>query len=213
MKQILAISLIAMLLFSCSKSREEIANELIKDYMQKSLVDPRSYEPIETIVDSAFLPLDNPKLFENIESLAEIGNKISMSERMMNHAESSISIFSGRYQSDISRTMRKQAEADYNKAKNEYEYYADEMMEKTEVFFDLVSIPQKHVGYKATHRFRSKNNAGQVDITTGFYLFDEKMEKILYACEKKDYDEMIQGVEYLKKKVEQAKSNKEIIPD
>ena len=47
------------LLFVQCKSKEDKANELIKDYMFKNLYDFESYQPIETTIDSAFHTIYN----------------------------------------------------------------------------------------------------------------------------------------------------------
>ena len=54
MKTLLFIVVSATMLLSGCKSKEEKANELIKDDMFKVLYDFASYEPIETNIDSAF---------------------------------------------------------------------------------------------------------------------------------------------------------------
>ena len=54
MKTLLFIVASATILLSGCKSKEEKANELIKDDMFKVLYDFASYEPIETNIDSAF---------------------------------------------------------------------------------------------------------------------------------------------------------------
>ena len=45
--------------FTQCKSKEDKANELIKDYMFKNLYDFESYQPIETKIDSAFHTIYN----------------------------------------------------------------------------------------------------------------------------------------------------------
>ncbi len=51
--KVLPIILIAVIFTAC-QSKEEKLNKLIKDDLFKTLYDFESYEPIETIIDSAF---------------------------------------------------------------------------------------------------------------------------------------------------------------
>ena len=64
MKKIcITISLAIFLLSSCNNSPTDKANVLIKDDMRKSLIITDSYEPVETKVDSAFAPFDEPEFY------------------------------------------------------------------------------------------------------------------------------------------------------
>ena len=53
------LALLLCLSFTQCKSKEDKANELIKDYMFKNLYDFDSYQPIETKIDSAFHTIYN----------------------------------------------------------------------------------------------------------------------------------------------------------
>lgn len=65
MKKVSVLALLLVLLVSCS-SNEDKANRLIKKEMKKTLFIADSYEPVETQLDSAFAPFDNPELFERM---------------------------------------------------------------------------------------------------------------------------------------------------
>lgn len=49
---------------SCSQSSDGKAKALISESIEKALVHPESYKPLETVVDSAFAPFDDPAFFE-----------------------------------------------------------------------------------------------------------------------------------------------------
>lgn len=49
---------------SCAHSPEEKANALIEASLKKSLYHPETYDPAETLVDSAFTPFDDPVFYE-----------------------------------------------------------------------------------------------------------------------------------------------------
>ena len=55
MKHFSIICLALLVLCSCSQSTEDKINSLIKDEMNKTLVKIKTYEPVETKIDSALL--------------------------------------------------------------------------------------------------------------------------------------------------------------
>ena len=65
MKKVIGFILCLMVLGACSRTQEEKANLLIKEDIQKVLVKPDTYEPIETKLDSAFAPYETPEFMEN----------------------------------------------------------------------------------------------------------------------------------------------------
>lgn len=62
--------LAAVLLVAC-ESKEEKAEKLIKMELTKVVTNMDSYEPVETIVDSAFSPMMTPGMFKLIETVPE----------------------------------------------------------------------------------------------------------------------------------------------
>jgi hypothetical protein len=56
MKNLLFLVTVIAVFASCNNSPESKANDLIKEEMKKSLYHVDSYDPVETIVDSAFSP-------------------------------------------------------------------------------------------------------------------------------------------------------------
>lgn len=64
MKKILLFSLAVICLMSCSQSPDNKAKLLIRESVEKALVHPESYKPLETVVDSAFAPFDDPAFYE-----------------------------------------------------------------------------------------------------------------------------------------------------
>ena len=60
MNKIFYLVLFAMVMVSCSKSKEQKAEALVKESVKKVLFKPETYKPVETKVDSAFAPYDDP---------------------------------------------------------------------------------------------------------------------------------------------------------
>ena len=155
---------------SCSKSLEDKANTLIEEDIKKTLYHPETYDPAETQVDSAFTPFDDPVFYEKTIQLCKIGMSIDEYDRKMKSAKSSMSIWSGPYQSAYSKN-------EYQEAKDEY----DENELKT-----MLDKEQLFIGFKARHRFRANNNAGQIVFGEMKYLFDKDMNKIVASYDMDD---------------------------
>ena len=64
MKHVVLIVLAILSVMSCSQSSDDKAKALISGSIEKALVHPESYKPLETVVDSAFAPFDDPAFFE-----------------------------------------------------------------------------------------------------------------------------------------------------
>lgn len=191
MKKILfAIIAISGLLVSCQKSNEDKAAALIKDSMNKTLYHPETYEGVETQLDSAFAPFDSPEFYETTLKVAKLGVEISQAEEEMKDAKSSMSIWSGPYQTAFGRN-------EYNEAKEKYDNASaqkDKATEKAQKLADQLKTElQKEpvfIGFKARHKYRANNNAGNTVFGEAKFVFDKELTQVIA-----EYD--MEGEEYL----------------
>ena len=72
MKKFIYLSFLTLVLVACSQSQEKKAEALIKESLKKSLYKPETYKPVETKVDSAFAPYDDPAFFEELAELEKM---------------------------------------------------------------------------------------------------------------------------------------------
>ena len=103
MKNIIYLALVAIVMVSCGQSQEKKAESLIKESLIKSLYKPETYKPVETIVDSAFAPYDDPAFFEELAKLGKMNSEYEELESKAKHAKSSMAIWSGPYMSAYGR--------------------------------------------------------------------------------------------------------------
>lgn len=75
MKKIFYLALVAIVIVACKQSQEQKAEYLIKESLKKSLYKPETYKPVETKVDSAFAPYDDPAFFEELAELGEMNSE------------------------------------------------------------------------------------------------------------------------------------------
>lgn len=186
MRRVLLGALLAMLCVSCSKSLEEKANALIADDIKKVLYHPETYDPAETQVDSAFTPFDDPVFYEKTVQLCKLGMSIDECDRKMKQAKSSMSIWSGPYQSAFGRNEYQEAKDEYNenaRNKKNAEIKAKKIASELKTMLDK---EQQFIGFKARHRYRADNNAGQTIFGEMKYLFDKDLRKIVATYDMDD---------------------------
>lgn len=186
MKRVLLGTLLATLFVSCVKSPEEKADALIEDDIKKVLYHPETYDPAETQVDSAFTPFDDPAFYEKTIQLCELGMIIDESDSNMKHAKSSMSLWSGTYQSAYGRNKYQEAKDEYDeneRNKNNAEIKAQKLINELKIMLD--KEPQ-FIGFKARHRYRASNNAGQTIFGEMKYLFDKDLSKIIATYDMDD---------------------------
>lgn len=189
MKKVLFGAMLIAMFASCNKSLEDKANVLIEKAIKKMMYHPESYDPTETRIDSAFTPFDDPDFYEKTMQLYKLGMAIDEYDKNMKDAKSSMSIWSGPYQSSFGRNEYQEAKEEYTKnAKNKKNAeaktrkLADElksMLDKEKVF----------IGFKVQHRFRINNNAGQTTFGEMEFLFDKNMSEIFasYDMDSEEY--------------------------
>lgn len=189
MKKVLLGTVFVTLFVSCGTSPEDKANALIEEDIKKVLYHPDTYDPVETEVDSAFTPFDDPVFYEKIVELCQLGDQVEEYKKEMKRAESSMSIWSGPYQTAYGKTQYQQAKDEYDENaenKQEAETKAMRLADELKTMFDK---ERQFIGFKARHRYRANNNAGQTLFGEKMYLLDKDMSRIVasYDTDSKEY--------------------------
>ena len=155
-------------LTACGKSNEEKANELIKKEMNKVIVNIDTYEPIETIVDSAFAPLMTAGFLNLLEGLPAQIKKYSSLQSDASQAQSLMSIYERQYTAH-DRVMYNQYKEQFESASKQME----EMESKLKTINERVekATQEKPVfnGYIVRHQYRYTKEDGNKAI--GKYTF------------------------------------------
>lgn len=201
MKNLLYLFTFILIFCSCGKSPEEKADELIKAELRKSLYKPDSYNPIETKLDSAFAPYDDPVLFEKMMETVKIGAEIKGLDHDMKQAKSTMSIWSGPYIDSYGRNEYNEAKEEYDKANAEKEKLTEKGKKKLEEIVNLLKQERKFIGYLATHNYRADNNAGNTLIGNTVFIIDKEFKEILFRCEVEEYNQMQQTIEELEERM------------
>ena len=145
---------------SCSPSPEKKAEALIKDAVLKNLVLPDTYQPVETILDSAFTPFQDPRAVSAFLELYENEQKIGVVEEQIKHAKSSMSLWSGPYMTAYGRNQYQQAKEEYDSYQSTYEALTNKREQIINDASAIFNVEPEFIGYYAHHRFRANNNEG-----------------------------------------------------
>lgn len=184
MKKNLMFIVVLCALISCTQSPQEKANALIEINLKKSLYHPESYNPAETIVDSAFTPFDDPYFYEKTVDLCKLGVEIEEYELKIKDEKSDMALYKdllGIMYSNSDKERYDQAKENYEKylaAKNKAEHKIVQLVE--ELKKDLEKESQ-FIGFKAKHRYRAQTNGGQIVFGEVKFLFDKEITKIVSA--------------------------------
>lgn len=176
---VVIVTSLVTLFVSCGKSPEDKVNALIGEDIKKVLYHPETYDPAETRIDSAFTPFDDPAFYEKAVQLYKVGVAMEEYERNMKSAKSSMAIWGGTYQSAFERNEYQEAKAEYDENaqnKKTAEIKAKRIAEELKA---LLNKEKTFIGFKACHRYRAENNAGQVVFGEMEFLFDKDITKIL----------------------------------
>lgn len=191
-KPIVVTTLIVLsaLFVCCSKSPEEKIEIMIGELVKNNLYIPESYDPVQTRVDSAFAPYDDPEFREFIvkssKKLDEAYTELKSCEFDIESAVSSMETWED-FWYDSHRL--------YNKAKKEY---AENVALKSEIEKEITEIKSeikdwietepKFIGYKAAHSYRAETNAGYTLFGGIVCLFDKECTQIIAAYDVEDDD-------------------------
>lgn len=189
MERILLGALLITLFVSCGKSPEEKANALIEDDIKKVLYHPETYDPAETQIDSAFTPFDDPVFYEKTVQLCKLGMSIDECDRKMKNAKSSMSIWSGPYQSAFGRNEYQEAKNEYDENERNKKSIEVKVKKLATELKTMLENEQQFIGFRARHRYRANNNAGQTIFGETKYLFDKSLSKIVasYDMDSEEY--------------------------
>jgi hypothetical protein len=207
MKKSLLLSIVVVAIFaSCNISPESKVEVLIKKDLVKSLYKPESYKPVETIVDSAFSPKDDPAFFEKLQELMSIVKEIEIDQFNQKHAKSTMSLWSGPYQSAFGRNNYNEAKENYDKATKNIEKATEKGQKLGKELLAMLNKKPEFMGWKATHNYRADDNEGKTLIGNSIYIIDKNFEKILFSCEEEEFGQIQEGIEMIKEIIEEEGS-------
>lgn len=203
MKKIFLLTTVAIVLIACGKSQEQKAEALIKESLKKSLYKPETYKPVETQVDSAFAPYDDPTFFHELNELGKLNAEYEELESKAKHAKSSMAIWSGPYQTSFEKNQYQEAKSDYDEANSNIEKLSVKGRKQYEKVVSMLQEKPSFIGFKAMHNYRADNNAGSTLIGNAIFFIDKNFEKVIFSMEIEEYNQVQEAISEFKEQIEE----------
>lgn len=204
MKKLICLSIITVLLVACNQSQEQKAEVLIKESLKTTLYKPETYKPIETIVDSAFAPYDNPAFYEDLSELVKMGEDLEKLNNNAKQAKKLMSIWGERpYQTSFDKANYQEAKEEYEKTNAMIEKMKAKGKKQLEKVTAMFKEEPSFIGFKAFHNYRANNNAGNTLIGNSVFFIDKNFETITYSMEVEEYNQMQDLIKQFKEEIEE----------
>ena len=204
MKKFFYLAFSTLVLVACSQSQEQKAEVLIKESLKKSLYKPETYKPVETKVDSAFAPYDDPSFFEELAELGKMNSEYEELEEKAKRAKSSMAIWSGPYQTAYGRNEYQEAKEEYDEANAKIDKLKTKGKKQYEKVISMLQGERKFIGFKALHNYRADNNAGNTLIGNTIFFIDENFSEVQYSMEAEEYNQVQDAINQFKEQIEEA---------
>ena len=208
MKKIFSYVLLSMLLIACSQSQEQKAEALIKESLKKTLYKPDTYKSVETKVDSAFSPYDDPALYEEMAKLGKITSDYQQLEEKAKDAKSTMALWDNPYQTEYERYAYEEAKEEYDEANAQLEKLKTKGRKIYDKVVSMLQEDRKFIGYKAVHNYRADNNLGNTLIGNSVFFIDEDFTKVLYSLKEEEYDLIQESIKNFIEEIEELAEQK-----
>lgn len=195
MKNYCYLVLFAVFVVACGQSQKQKAEALIKETLERSLIKPDTYTPIETKVEEAFAPYDDPAFLKELTEMINMTVEYADLMEKAKHAKLLMSKRSAPYRSSDGKD-------EYQEAKKVYNAKIEEIKIKTrkqdEKIANMLLEDRKFLGYKAIHTYRAVNNAGNTFNGNTVFFIDKNFEKVVYSMDVEDYNQVQGAVKIFK---------------
>lgn len=187
MKKLFFLSL-AILAISCTQSPQKKAEALIKDAVQKTLVLPDTYQPVETQLDSAFTPYHDPEFVNICLDICKKSVELDQYDTQIKRAKSNMAIWSGPYMSSFSKEQYRQAKEEYEAAQKKYDTLMEYIEKKSLILRDKLEKEPEFIGCRVHHTYRANNNAGNTLLAEKYFLLDADITTIIAQWDGEEID-------------------------
>ena len=189
---------------SCQNSPTDKANALIKDSMQKSLIIADSYEPVETKIDSAFTPFDAPEFYTQTWDLLNLSAELQEYEEKAKQAKSSMTLWGDPYIDAYGKNQYQEHKAEYEEYTEKGNAVKERIEEVAGNIKEMMQKKPEFIGFKAMHRYRASNNAGQTLLGDKLYILSKDLTEIIasYNMDSEEYIAVQEAMKQIRKEAD-----------
>lgn len=194
--------LVFFIIVGCT-SNESKANKLIDEYMFKHLHDYKSYEAVETTIDTLYnLPITDDICYDAASNIFVHSQNASKYEEEKNNAQRFFNIWNEGGRPSSFREQAKDAtikgfEATINQCLENIE-----VLKCSKIIVDRLPLfdGKTQVGWLVNHSYRSNNRGGNSSLSSLTFLIDKRFKKIIRVLdiEDKDVQEAIKNLTVVK---------------
>lgn len=174
---------------SCSQPSENKVDTLIQESVRKSLSHPESYLAIETVVDSAFAPFDDPSFYERT---LEISKMTLENLEYVRKAQEAVRYLKSKQYAHMTDSDKIQYRR-YKNISNLYNKKVDSLsariQEKGRKLMEMTGKEYRFIGFKVMHVYSAEDDGGNTAIKKRIFIVDDKWTKSLaeYDASNKEY--------------------------
>ena len=183
MKKLFLLLSIFFILTSCGKSDEEKLHDLIGEATKASLYIPESYDPVSIQCDTLGRNIITPANIKKSAKIISLVREAQSTQRQIERDLEQRDYWQGKYGDFYN---------DYSKKVRSGEEKRDELKTQAmELFAELLkdyNAERGFYGFIVEHKFRAKNNMGNVLFGDVIYILNKEKTEILAAYDTSDDD-------------------------
>ena len=205
MKKLLLFIIVAIITAACTQTPEQKAEAFIKEEVKKTLFKPDTYDPIETKVDSAYTPYDDPTFYKEFLEFIELGCEYESKEYAIKAAKSDMSFYGGSFSNGFFKNQYMEAKERYEEGCAELEKIREKAQNKCSQIATKLQSKPEFFAWKVYHSYRANNNDGNTVISNYIIIVDKEIQNILLVLTCDEYKNYIESIKQVKEKFKEGK--------
>ena len=189
MKHVVLMVLAILSVLSCSQPSEDKVKTLIRESVIRSLSHPGSYMAIETVVDSAFAPFDDPVFREKTLEICRM--TIENLEYVRKAQEAGQDVHPKEYalMTDSEKVQYRHYKEISNFCEEKVDSLSARIQEKGRKLMEMTGTEYRFIGFKVMHVYSAEDDGGNTAIKKRIFIVDDKWTKSLaeYDASSKEY--------------------------
>lgn len=188
---------------ACTKTPEEKAEVLIKKSLKYKLMLSESYAPMETTIDSAFAPFDDPVFYARTMEWCSLAITMDELEKKEKKALSSMAMWEGDHQSAYGKARYEEEKAKHDAILAQMEDVIKQGAEKYAKLVEESKGERRFIGFVIRHHYSARNIMyNKTEFGAYEYIVDNDIKNVIaeydmngneYKIVHQVYDKLVSG--------------------